>query len=100
MASLLDDESSFQRSATVVRAVACETCDRLLVDYKFSVRRYTDEVLRSLGAPGSESWLGASRLRQACECALDALMEHRHVEHNGGFRNPARHSLSKTRQPR
>jgi len=67
-----------------LRAAACETCDRLLVDYKFSVHLYTDEVLRSLGA-GSDFRLGAQRLRQACDCGLDAIMEHRRLEHNGGF---------------
>lgn len=68
-----------------VRVMTCETCDRLLADYKCSVHLFTDEVSRSFGALGSDSRLGAKRFRQACQDALDALMEHRRVEHNGGF---------------
>jgi len=67
------------------RAVACETCNRLLVDYKCSVHLFSDEVSRSLGALGSDSRLDTRRLKQACQDALDAIIEHRRLEHNGHF---------------
>ena len=65
--------------------MGCEACDRLLADYKRSVHLFSDEVSRSLGALGSDSRPGTKRLRQACQYALDALLEHRRLEHNGGF---------------
>ena len=78
-----------------VRAMACETCDRLLADYRSSVHLFSDEVLRMLGALGSDSRLGTQRLSQACQYALDAIMEHRRLEYNGGFpSNQARRKRS------
>jgi hypothetical protein len=70
------------------RVVSCETCDRLLADYKRSVDLFAATVVYSRGALESDSGLGAERadrLRQACEHARVAMMEHRRLEHNGGF---------------
>ena len=70
------------------RVVACETCDRLFAGYKLSVDLFTATVLYSRGALGSDSRLGAKqadRLRQACDYARAAMMEHRRLKDNGGF---------------
>jgi hypothetical protein len=67
--------------------VGCETCNRLFADYKRSVHLFTDTVLYSRGVE-SDSMVGAKeadRLRQACDDARAAMMEHRRMEHNGGF---------------
>ena len=66
----------------------CETCNQLLADYKRSVHLFTDTMLYSRGALKSDSGLDveqADRLRQVSEHARDALMEHRRLQHNGGF---------------
>ena len=41
--------------------MACETCDRLVTDYKRSVHLFTDTVLYSRGAVESDSMLGLKR---------------------------------------
>jgi len=63
----------------------CVTCEWLLFNYKRSVHVFADEVSRSLEAPGSDSSLSTPRLRQACEYARDAMIEHRRLEHDGFF---------------
>src|SRR6516225_10586181 len=82
------------------QAVACETCARLLADYKCSVHLFTDGLMYMRGSTESDFRLRTKQwdsLKQSCEQALDAIMKHRRRKHNVVWditfsRNEARHS--------
>ena len=65
-------------------SMICETCDELLDVYHMAVELYTTAVRNCRGVLGSDLVLmldKASKLRNSCQLAKDALDLHRRQEH-------------------